>query len=276
MSLSHCCFFPVVATSEDVSIPQPFQVTFSGPQSSVGCISIPVISDSDAEGDEFFTVSIAMAGSQPHARILSPSVATITIQDNTTSMSESNTLESMYYTLESIYWSAGILAGCCITVGLVGCILGALLHWCCSRHSCCMRKTPINDIPMHCSASHNDFMTIENAPFIMTTNETYSAVGNMATTFGTHQATNTAAVEMEMSQNECYMSSDQMATGRSYSESLYDRPQYLRPDEIASVPPASPSQTHTRLLAGPSPPSAGGDQPPVVVDGSDAYLQVIP
>ena len=72
-----------VAVSSDVSIPDPFEVVFTpGQTSSNSCIAIPIISDKDVEGDQYFSISISSAGTPPNVSIGSPSVAYITIVDN--------------------------------------------------------------------------------------------------------------------------------------------------------------------------------------------------
>ena len=73
---------PFTSIPEDVFIPHPFQVVFyEGQNNSTSCIDIFLLPDSVLEDDEYFTISIATAGTEPHARILSPSVVTFTIQD---------------------------------------------------------------------------------------------------------------------------------------------------------------------------------------------------
>ena len=72
-----------VAVSSDVSIPDPFAVVFTpGQTSSSSCIAIPIISDKDVEGDQYFSISISSAGTPPNVSIGSPSVTYITIVDN--------------------------------------------------------------------------------------------------------------------------------------------------------------------------------------------------
>ena len=61
---------------EDVFIPDPFQVVFSEYQNtSTECIDILILKDNEEEEDEYFTVSITSAGTEPYARIIDPSVA---------------------------------------------------------------------------------------------------------------------------------------------------------------------------------------------------------
>ena len=75
--------FLCVAVSSDVSIPDPFEVVFTpGQTSSNSCIAIPITSDKDVEGDQYFSISISSAETPPNVLISSPSVAYITIVDN--------------------------------------------------------------------------------------------------------------------------------------------------------------------------------------------------
>ena len=53
-----------------------------GYNSSTGCTSIPVTSDTELEEDETFTVTIASTGTAPYAVVVVPSIATVTIIDD--------------------------------------------------------------------------------------------------------------------------------------------------------------------------------------------------
>ena len=73
----------MLAVSSDVSIPDPFEMVFTpGQTSSNSCIAIPIISDKDVEGDQYFSISISSAGTPPNVSIGSPSAVYITIVDN--------------------------------------------------------------------------------------------------------------------------------------------------------------------------------------------------
>ena len=69
--------------SDDVSLPEPFQVVFSvGQTTSTSCTTISITSDTESEGDQSFTVAISSAGTAPYATVGSPSVTLVTITDD--------------------------------------------------------------------------------------------------------------------------------------------------------------------------------------------------
>ena len=60
-----------------------FEIVFSptnGDQTQ--CSDITITDDLELEGDHSFTVTITGAGSMPHARITTPSVTTVNIEDD--------------------------------------------------------------------------------------------------------------------------------------------------------------------------------------------------
>ena len=60
-----------------------FNLIFTvGYPNATKCINIPITSDTELEDDHDFNLTIISAGSAPHARIGSPSVATVTIEDD--------------------------------------------------------------------------------------------------------------------------------------------------------------------------------------------------
>ena len=65
-----------------------FNLIFNvGYPNATKCINIPITSDTELEDDHDFNVTITSAVSAPHASIGSPSVTTVTIEDDE-SMSE--------------------------------------------------------------------------------------------------------------------------------------------------------------------------------------------
>ena len=50
--------------------------------SSTGCTSIPVTSDTELEEDETFTITITSAGTAPYAVVVIPSIVSVTIIDD--------------------------------------------------------------------------------------------------------------------------------------------------------------------------------------------------
>ena len=69
--------------SDDISLPEPFEVIFSvGQTTSTSCITINITSDTESEVDESFTISITSTGIEPYAVVGDLSVTTITIFDD--------------------------------------------------------------------------------------------------------------------------------------------------------------------------------------------------
>ena len=98
---------------EDVAIPQPFEVVFEvGQTESTSCANISLISDTELEGEEFFTLAIVSAGAEPHARIRNPSVATVTIEDSA-SVSVGDDQSGVF----SLQWAIVISTLCSIAIG---------------------------------------------------------------------------------------------------------------------------------------------------------------
>ena len=72
----------VVVQDTDLSTPQ-FNLMFPiDHPDTTNCIDIPITSDTELEDDHDFNVTITSAGSAPHASIGTPSVATVTIEDD--------------------------------------------------------------------------------------------------------------------------------------------------------------------------------------------------
>ena len=114
---------------EDVAIPQPLEVVFEvGQMESTSCANISVISDTELEGEEFFTFTIVSAGAEPHARIRNPSVATVTIEDST-SVAGSDDQSGVL----SLQWAIVIPTLCSIAIG-TSCLLAAIFYRCHSKH----------------------------------------------------------------------------------------------------------------------------------------------
>ena len=60
-----------------------FNLIFTvGYPNATKCIDIPITSDTELEDDHDFNLTITSAGSAPHASIGTPSVATVTIEDD--------------------------------------------------------------------------------------------------------------------------------------------------------------------------------------------------
>ena len=69
--------------SDDVSLPEPFEVVFTvGQTTSTSCITINITSDTESEVDESFTISITSTGTEPYAVVGDLPVTTITIFDD--------------------------------------------------------------------------------------------------------------------------------------------------------------------------------------------------
>ena len=70
--------------AEDTGLPSAqFNLTFTvGHPNATKCIDIPITSDTELEDDHDFNVTITSAGSAPHASIGTPSVTTVTIEDD--------------------------------------------------------------------------------------------------------------------------------------------------------------------------------------------------
>ena len=171
---------------EDVAIPQLLEVVFEvGQMESTSCANISVISDTELEGEEFFTFTIVSAGAEPHARIRNPSVATITIEDST-SVAGSDDQSGVL----SLQWTIVIPTLCSIAIG-TSCLLAAIFYRCHSKH----QKTQQNlgedplydDIVSNDSAYHlqgesgssvvrNELP--ENIPLQTAPNEAYQANNN--------------------------------------------------------------------------------------------------
>ena len=140
-------------------------VFYEGQNNSTSCIDIFILPDSVLEDDEYFTISIATAGTEPHARILSPSVVTFTIQDTT----PSDTLLTHDDRVDlSLQWFIIVLAGSCIAVGITSCITTALLSQCLSKRIICCKQTQEKD-PIYETTIDDELK------MVTTPNEAYSS-----------------------------------------------------------------------------------------------------
>ena len=70
--------------SDDVSLPEPFQVVFSADQTtSTSCTTISITSDTELEGDQSFTVAITGVTDNTSCAVLgTASITTVTIIDD--------------------------------------------------------------------------------------------------------------------------------------------------------------------------------------------------
>ncbi|CAI8028755.1 hypothetical protein GBAR_LOCUS16349 [Geodia barretti] len=143
------------STLEDVSIPEPFQVVFSeGQNTSTGCIDILILRDAADEGDEHFTISITSGGTEPGARITSPSAVTITIQGNdptpTTVNDEAISLPVL----------GAIIGVSSIVIGVTSCVAAILVYICYSKRVCRQQKTRSEDPVYATVGSKDDGVTV--------------------------------------------------------------------------------------------------------------------
>ena len=128
------------AILEDVFIPQPFQVVFyEGQNTSTSCIAILILRDVEFEMEESFSISIIREGSVPNATIVSPFVATVTIQEDTTPEPSSEESAAL-----SLPWLIATLSVSIIVVGVSSCLGGLLVYRC--RVHCKMTK---DDDPLY-------------------------------------------------------------------------------------------------------------------------------
>ena len=126
---------PYIAVSDDVSLPEPFQVVFSvGQTTSTSCTTISITSDTESEGDQSFTVTISSAGTAPYARILNPSVATVIIQE------DDNSEPIQCTDSNGLYVDIAVPIAASIVVSIVSCLTGALLFQCFTKHFCHGKK----------------------------------------------------------------------------------------------------------------------------------------
>ena len=108
------------------------QLVFSeGQNTSTGCVSVLILEDTEEEGDEYFTLSITSAGTQPHAKIISPSVVTIIIQEDNPTDDEDLVL--------SLPILATILSVASVVLGVISCIAAVLVYHCLSKYGCCKK-----------------------------------------------------------------------------------------------------------------------------------------
>ena len=148
-------------------IPQPFQVVFSeGQNTSTSCANILVLRDNELEDDEHFTISIISAGTEPYARILSPSVLIVTIHD----IVPSDTTPHQNDENLSLQWVMVILILSCVVVGATSCFVAILLYHCISKQKCCKLSTTEGS---HTYETARDVFCLENN---VVTNEAYSRV----------------------------------------------------------------------------------------------------
>ena len=127
---------------EDVAIPQLLEVVFEvGQMESTSCANISVISDTELEGEEFFTFTIVSAGAEPHARIRNPSVATVTIEDST-SVAGSDDQSGVL----SLQWAIVIPTLCSIAIG-TSCLLAAIFYRCHSKRQ--KTQQNLSDDPLY-------------------------------------------------------------------------------------------------------------------------------
>ena len=199
--------------AEDVALPQPFEVVFEvGQMSSSTCINISLISDAELEGEEFFTIYIVSAGYEPHARIQSPSVATVTINDGTSVVAPTDSSDDQNGVL-SLQWAITIPTLCGLAVGVTSCLLLAIIfYWCRSKHRCCLKtqqnlgEDPFYDdiININMSNLRGEGGTVvrnelaENIPLQTGPNEAYIQANNSPLSVVYDLAINT-------SQNEFYV-----------------------------------------------------------------------
>ena len=148
-------------------IPQPFQVVFSeGQNTSTSCVNILLLTDTELEDDEHFTISITSAGTEPYARILSPSLVTVTIHGTT----PSDTTPHQNDKNLSLQWGMVILILSCVVVGAMSCFVSILLYHCILKQKCCKLSTTEGS---HTYETARDMFCLENN---MVTNEAYSRV----------------------------------------------------------------------------------------------------
>ena len=120
-----------VAILEDVFIPEPFQVVFSeGQNTSTGCIDILILSNTADEGDEYFTISISSARTEPSARITSPSAVTVTIQGNDPTPTTENGEAISPLVL------GAIIGVSIVVIGVTSCVAAILVYLCHYKRVC--------------------------------------------------------------------------------------------------------------------------------------------
>ena len=125
-----------------------------GQNTSTGCIDILILRDAADEGDEHFTISITSGGTEPGARITSPSAVTITIQGNdptpTTVNGEAISLPVL-----------GAIIGVSIVIIVVtSCVAAILVYIFYSKRVCRQQKTRSEDPVYATVGSKDDGVTV--------------------------------------------------------------------------------------------------------------------
>ena len=210
--------------SEDLTLPQVvFQV---GQMTSISCGNISIKSNIELEEDQFFTVSIVSAGAEPHARIRSPSVATVTIlKDRSTSATSTASSDDDESGVLSLEWAIAIPALCSIVVGLTSCILAVVACRYLSKcPSCWTRKNLAGDDPLYDDIVNNGRPTfqreggtvIQNELEALETNQNYIYVQSNIS-LSTHPPP-ANDMDIDATENESYVVADLEYNRERYQE----------------------------------------------------------
>ena len=165
--------------SEDLTLPQViFQV---GQMTSISCGNISINSDIELEEDQFFTISIVSAGAEPHARVRSPSVATVTIIKGRSTSGTSTASSDDESGVLSLEWAIAIPALCSVMVGLTSCILAVVACRYLSKcPSCVTRKNLAGDDPLYDDIVNNGRPTFQREGGTVIQNESEALEANQS------------------------------------------------------------------------------------------------
>ena len=129
-----------------------------GQNTSTGCIDILILSNTADEGDEYFTISISSAQTEPSARISSPSAVTVTIQGNdpTPTTEKGEAISPLVL--------GAIIGISIVVIGVTSCVAAILVYLCYSKRVCRQQKTRIEDPFYATIGSKDDGITVTKPP----------------------------------------------------------------------------------------------------------------
>ena len=137
-----------------------------GQNTSTECIDILILKDNEEEEDEYFTVSITSAGTEPYARIIDPSVVTITIEGTNTTPASSEDSEA----ISPLVLGATLGGVSIVAIAVTGCVAAIIVYICYSKRVCCQKTHGSQpEYPVYATiGSKHDGLTVTKPQLLLT------------------------------------------------------------------------------------------------------------